>query len=76
MGYYLYVIRSGESQYVGVTKNIKERLDRHNSGQNRSTKHRKDWKLIYFERYNTSSEARKAEVKIKRSGQKIGVGLL
>lgn len=76
MGYYLYVIRSGSLQYVGTTKNLKDRLYGHNSGQNRSTKHRKNWRMVYFKKYDTLSEARKAEVKIKCSGQKIGTGLL
>lgn len=72
MGYYLYVIRSGEARYVGVTGNLKDRLRRHNAGENKSTKHKKNWILIYFEVFNTLSEARKKEVVIKkRKGRRV-----
>lgn len=71
MSYWLYVIRSSDSQYVGVTKNLKDRLRRHNAGGNKSTKHLKNWKVVYFEKYNTLSEARQEEIRIKRSKVKI-----
>jgi len=71
MSYYLYVIRSGENNYIGTTKNVRERLAEHNSGKNRSTKFRRDWKLVYFETYATLSKAREAERRIKNS--KIGI---
>ena len=71
MAYYLYVLRSGYLQYVGTTKDLKDRIYRHNSGQNKSTKHRNDWKLVYFKKYDTRGEARKKEIEIKRSKQKF-----
>ncbi|MDP3804654.1 MAG: GIY-YIG nuclease family protein [Candidatus Omnitrophota bacterium] len=66
MGYYLYLIRSGNEQYAGVTKDIKERPMRHNAGENRSTKHRRGWKIAYLERFNTPGEARREETRIKK----------
>ena len=71
MGYYLYAIRSGTAQYVGATKNLNERLSRHNSGQNRSTKHLKNWILVHFEEFGTLTEARKREARIKKQKQKF-----
>ena len=71
MSYFLYVICSGNSKYVGVTKDLKDRLRRHNLGQNRSTKHLKGWKVMYFEKYDTLAEARSRESRIKRSKTKI-----
>jgi putative endonuclease len=72
MGYYLYVIRSGDSQYIGVTGNVKERLKRHNLGYNKSTKHKKDWKLIHFEKFDTISEARCKETAMKKAKKRYG----
>jgi putative endonuclease len=72
MDYYLYVIRSGNSQYVGTTKNLRERLQRHNSGQNKSTKHKKGWKLIGFKKFDTLSEARRREITIKEAKKRFG----
>ena len=71
MGYYFYVIESGEAQYFGITKDLKDRLSRHNYGQNRSTKHRKNWKLVYFEEHDTLSKAKLRESAVKRRKQKF-----
>ena len=71
MSYYLYIIQSGSKRYIGVTKNIESRLKRHNAGQNKSTKHLKGWRLVYFEKYGTLSEARIEENRLKGSGSKI-----
>ena len=65
MPYYLYVIKSGESKYTGVAEDLKERLRRHNAGENKSTKHCKNWKLVYFKKYGTLSEARREEARAK-----------
>lgn len=72
MDYYLYVICSENSQYVGTTSNLRDRLKRHNAAQNRSTKHKKDWKLVYFEKYDTLSEARRRERAVK-DGKKFAL---
>ena len=68
MSYYVYILRSGEEHYIGSTKNLYDRLTRHNSRQNRSTKHKHDWKLIYHEVLPTLSEATKKEKYIKDFG--------
>ena len=53
--------------YVGYTKNIKNRLIRHNSNKGaKSTKGHK-WILIYKKRFKTKSEAMSFEYKLKKN---------
>lgn len=49
--YYTYVLESEKdgNLYVGFTKNLKERIKKHNLGNVESTKNRIPFKLIYFE---------------------------
>ena len=51
--------------YVGVTENLKWRLERHNLGWGRYTKHGIPWKLVYHESFILKSEALKREKEIK-----------
>ena len=53
--------------YVGYTKNIKDRLIKHNSNKGaKSTKGHK-WILIYKKRFKTKSEAMSFEYKLKKN---------
>jgi putative endonuclease len=67
MFYYIYILKSkrNNSFYVGSCENIKNRLEQHNNGESSSTKRFIPWELIYSERYNILSEARKREYQIK-----------
>lgn len=51
MYYYIYVLLSETDNkfYTGYTHNLRERLEKHNKGQVKSTKDRRPLKLIYFE---------------------------
>jgi len=51
--------------YVGMTQNLEERLLRHNSGRERTTKSYNPFKLIYCEYYSTRIEARAREKYLK-----------
>lgn len=51
--------------YVGCTSNINRRLEEHNKNKTRSTKNKGPFELIYQENYNSLSEGRKREQKIK-----------
>ena len=51
--------------YVGLTSNLKNRLDRHNKGYERTTKPYVPYKLIYTEECSTRIEARKREKYLK-----------
>lgn len=52
--------------YIGHTKNIQDRLFRHNNSGSKSTKKANDWKVVYTEQYQLRSEAYKRESEIKR----------
>ena len=61
--YSLYILwsKSQKKSYTGTTNNLFKRLALHNGGQVKSTKSGRPWILIYHEKYNTLSEARKRE---------------
>jgi len=46
--YYIYVLKSSRNGqlYIGMTKRLRERLQEHNSGQNKSTKAFTPYKLM------------------------------
>ena len=66
--YFTYIIysKSKNKYYTGYTHDIDLRLQRHNSGWSRSTKSGIPWEIVYFEKYDTKSEALKRESEIKR----------
>ena len=61
--YIIYVLKSKKDSklYYGLTKNIEDRLKKHNSGSVSSTKSRAPFDLIYFEKAENISTARKRE---------------
>ena len=70
MSYFVYVIGSLKNfkpkTYVGWTKDLNERLRKHNSGKGaKSTKGRK-WKIIYHEIFNSKKKAMQREYIIKK----------
>jgi putative endonuclease len=69
--HYVYVLRSVEADkfYVGITSNVKRRLETHNAGFSPFTNKYKPWKLLYFEAYTSESLARKRELKLKNHGK-------
>ena len=58
-----YILQSEKDgkHYYGSTGNLEQRLKAHNAGKVRSTKHRRPFKLIYFEQFPTKAEALKRE---------------
>ena len=69
--YYVYVICNIQSKelYVGYTKDLKRRLEEHNSKQNRSTRRKSEWRLIYYEAFLSKSDATTRESKLKQHGR-------
>jgi putative endonuclease len=57
--FYTYVLRSLKDKhlYVGYTKDIQKRLSEHNSGLTKSTKSRLPFELLFFEEFQSRSEA-------------------
>ena len=52
--------------YLRISANLKARLDKHNAGQNRSTRG-KTWRVVYYEAYHDERVARQREQKLKRN---------
>jgi putative endonuclease len=67
----VYAIRSLSRKYiyVGMTNDVKRRIDEHNNGENRSTKAYGPFILIYSEEFPDRASAR-----IKEKYLKSGVG--
>ena len=65
---YTYIIESTANQrwYIGHTNNIDRRLSEHNSGQNKSTKGKGPWKLIFLKRFDSNLDANRFELKLKK----------
>ncbi|MFH1608877.1 MAG: GIY-YIG nuclease family protein [Patescibacteria group bacterium] len=57
--YYIYVLKSKKDNnlYVGYTENLQNRLNYHNAGKVRSTKHRVPFEILYFETYEDKYKA-------------------
>lgn len=70
MEYTVYVLRSvkDEKRYVGMTENLERRLKQHLDGLVNSTKHRRPFRLVYTEKFNTKEGALKRE-KFFKSGK-------
>jgi len=62
-GYYVYVIYSEKADkfYVGQTRNLEQRINKHNFGRGRYTSNKGDWSLKYFEEAESRGEAMKKE---------------
>jgi len=67
--YFVYVIQSEKdgSTYIGFTGNINKRLKEHNQGKTRSIKSKVPFKMVYFEEFESKTEARKREILLKKN---------
>ncbi len=66
--FYVYVLKSRKDNklYIGLTSDLKRRIQGHNRGQTRSIKSRKPFNLVYYEAYLDSQDAEIRELKLKR----------
>ncbi|MEM7110242.1 MAG: GIY-YIG nuclease family protein [Bacteroidota bacterium] len=62
---YIIISLKDSTYYYGHTKNLENRLKDHNSGKVRSSKGKRSWKLHYFEKFDSKSEAYKREMYFK-----------
>jgi putative endonuclease len=69
MKWYMYIVRcADESLYTGITLNIKRRIKEHNSDNRlgaKSLRYRRPVVLVYFEKFETQTEAAVRERSIK-----------
>lgn len=59
MKYFVYILESEIDARLckGQTSDLHKRIKEHNSGKTTSTKGYVPWKLVYFEKFETRSEA-------------------
>ena len=70
MGFNVYMLKSIGKKvvtYVGYTKNLKKRINLHNSGKGAKFTRGRKWKLIYSEKCKTKNQAISREYYIKNN---------
>tara|TARA_Y200000002_G_C22135590_1_gene436626 strand:+ start:212 stop:457 length:246 start_codon:yes stop_codon:yes gene_type:complete len=68
--YYVYMLKSKSVKpitYVGYTKDLKKRLNLHNSGKGAKFTRGRKWILIYKEKFKSKKEAISREYYIKNN---------
>ncbi len=67
MKYYVYILKSKNKNwfYIGCTKDLNKRLEKHNKGAVRSTKAYKQFEPIFMREFENLSQARKYEDHLK-----------
>ena len=67
MAHYVYILRSEKTgrYYVGSSADPWQRLAQHNAGKSRSTKPWAPWELVAADAFETASEARRLEMRLK-----------
>ena len=68
MSYFVYILQSLKdgSYYIGSTRDLDERIQRHNQGRSTYTKAKKPWSLVFSEEHPNKSSALKRENQIKQ----------
>lgn len=70
--YYLNSIKYSDKFYVGYTKDLRKRFERHNNKEVKSTKSYVPWKLIFYESYLSQKDAKRREKYLKTTvGRRI-----
>ena len=73
MAFYTYILFSEKTNkyYIGSTQDIDKRIEKHNAGATISTKSGRPWKVVYYEEFNSKSEAIKRENYLKRMKSRV-----
>ena len=76
--YYVYILECcDKSLYTGYTNHLEKRIKAHNEGKGaKYTKERRPVSLVYFESFQTKSEALKREYAIKQFSRKKKLELI
>lgn len=73
--YYVYILQSRKTgrHYIGSTQDVTKRLQEHNRGKMKSTKHGSPWEVMYTEAVGSRSQAFGREQQLKRykSGEAV-----
>jgi putative endonuclease len=66
---FLYILRLNDNtHYCGITKNIVRRIQDHQKGKSKSTRHKLPLVTKYIKTFESMKAARLMEVKIKKQG--------
>jgi predicted GIY-YIG superfamily endonuclease len=65
--YFVYILQGKTKHYIGYTNNLKRRLAEHKRWWTETTKHMKDFVLLWYFEKNTQKEAQKLEKMIKKN---------
>jgi putative endonuclease len=65
--HYVYLLLSLKDNglYIGYTNDLKRRFEQHNKGLSLSTKYRLPFKLVFYECFSNSTDARSREKYLK-----------
>lgn len=68
MMFYVYILQSelNNRYYIGSTIDVEKRVEKHNKGYVSSTKNMRPWKLVFFQGFATSHEAKRIEYRLKK----------
>jgi len=68
MAYFTYILKSKvkDRYYIGFCENLNARLEKHNSGNTKSTKAYIPWEIVYWEKYHIKKDAIKREKQLKK----------
>ncbi len=71
--HYVYLLKSLKtgSLYIGVTSDLKRRLQEHNRCSDCFTKSGQPWQLVYYEAYKDKADAYKRERRLKNYGSSL-----
>lgn len=67
MFYYVYLLQSlkNKSLYIGYTKDLRKRLEQHNSGLSEYTSKYMPWEVIHYEAYRDEEDVKRREKYLK-----------
>ena len=76
--FYIYILKCRDDTfYTGYTHNLDNRVMQHNEGKGaKYTRGRLPVTLVYFEKYETKSEAMKREYQIKQLSREEKINLM
>ena len=65
--YYVYLLQSNKdnSFYIGYTKDLRKRFSQHNNGLSKATKYKRPYRLLFYEAFLSSRDAKQREKYLK-----------
>ena len=68
--YYVYVLANEEGKtYTGYIKDLKRRISEHKQGDGYTKRGSSNWRLCYYEAFNSKQDAFRREQSLKKSSQ-------